>query len=111
MCDKLKLWGNMQFNTRVEKAHWIQQDRLWKLTDTSGNTYTSRWLITGLGLLSNPTLPNIPGIENYMGTAYHTSRWPKEDVNFEGKRVGIIGKITPWPVPIGRPGDRSVSLE
>ncbi|KAK5331697.1 hypothetical protein LTR93_000702 [Exophiala xenobiotica] len=91
MCDKLKLWDNMQFETRVEKAHWVPGNRFWRLTDASGHTYTSRYLITCIGVLSNPTLPDIPGVEDYKGTSYHTSRWPHEDVSFEGKRVGIIG--------------------
>lgn len=64
---------------------------MWRLTDTSGKTYTSRYLITGIGLLSDPTLPNIPGVKEFKGDGFHTSRWPKEQVNFEGKSVGIIG--------------------
>ena len=97
MCDKLKLWDTMQFKTRVSSAHWMEYDRFWKVTDESGKTYTSRFLITGIGVLSNPTLPNVPGIEDFKGTAYHTSRWPKEEVKFEGKRVGIIGETTTHP--------------
>lgn len=81
----------MQFNTRVQSAHWDQTQRFWKLTDESGNTYTSRFLITGIGLLSAPTLPNITGVENFKGAGFHTSKWPKEQVSFEGKSVGIIG--------------------
>ncbi len=95
MCDKLDLWDTMQFNTRITKAHWIAEDNCWRLTDLTGKTYTSRFLITGIGLLSNPTLPNVPGVEEFTGIAYHTSRWPKEEVSFEGKRVGIIGEIAP----------------
>lgn len=83
----------MQFNTRVAKAHWLPQAQCWELTDVTGQTYTSRFLITGIGVLSNPTLPNVPGVNDFKGNAYHTSRWPKEEVSFEGKRVGIIGKI------------------
>lgn len=85
----------MQFNTSITKAHWIAQDGCWKLTDASGKTYTSRFLITGIGVLSNPTLPNVPGVADFKGTAYHTSRWPKENVSFEGKRVGIVGETVP----------------
>ena len=44
-----------------------------------------------MGVLSNPTLPNVPGVEDYKGEACHTARWPKDPVSFEGKRVGIIG--------------------
>lgn len=91
ICDRFGLWENMQFNTRITKAYWIAEDRCWKLTDASGQTYTSRFLITGIGLLSDPTLPNVPGVQDYKGDAFHTSRWPKEPVSFEGKNVGIIG--------------------
>ena len=95
ICDKFGLWEDMQFNTRVSKAYWMPQDRCWKVIDESGQSYTSRFLITGIGVLSNPTLPNVPGVEDFKGKAYHTSRWPKETVNFEGKNVGIIGEILP----------------
>ena len=64
---------------------------MWTITDEAGQTYTSRFLITGIGVLSNPTLPNVPGVEDFKGTAFHTSRWPHEQVNFDGKHIGIIG--------------------
>ena len=81
----------MQFNTRVTKAHWSSDGRYWALVDEAGHQYTSRFLITGLGLLSNPTLPNIPGLQDFKGQAFHTSRWPKTAVSFAGKNVGVIG--------------------
>jgi cation diffusion facilitator CzcD-associated flavoprotein CzcO len=81
----------MQFKTRVTKAHWLSDSSCWQLTDQDGRQYTSRFLITGLGALSSPTLPNIPGVKDYKGPAFHTSQWPKEAVSFEGKNVGIIG--------------------
>ena len=91
LCDRLHLWDDLQFNTRISSAHWLSENRCWELTDESGRTYTSRFLITGIGVLSNPTLPNVPGVASFQGEAYHTSRWPKEPVSFEGKRVGVIG--------------------
>jgi cation diffusion facilitator CzcD-associated flavoprotein CzcO len=91
ICDKFGLREDIQFKTRVKSAHWLDEIGGWKLTDESGKTYTSRFLITGIGVLSNPTLPNVPGVEDFKGEACHTARWPKEPVSFEGKRVGIIG--------------------
>ena len=41
-------------------------------------------------ILTNPTLPNIPGVDAFKGEAYHTARWPKTQVNFEGNRVAVI---------------------
>lgn len=81
----------MQFNTYVTSAHWISDECCWKLTDSEGKTYTSRFLITGIGLLSTPTLPNVAGVRDFKGDAFHTSRWPKDVTNFEGRDVGIIG--------------------
>jgi cation diffusion facilitator CzcD-associated flavoprotein CzcO len=91
ICDRFSLWQNMQFNTTVASAHWDDDSTLWRLTDQDGQKYTSRFLITGIGLLSAPTLPNIRGVESFAGDAFHTSRWPKDQITFEGKRVGIIG--------------------
>lgn len=91
ICDKFGLREDIQFKTRVKSAHWLDDIRVWKLTDEDGKSYTSRFLVTGIGVLSNPTLPNVPGVQDFQGEACHTARWPKEPVNFEGKRVGIIG--------------------
>jgi cation diffusion facilitator CzcD-associated flavoprotein CzcO len=81
----------MQFDTRVKQAHYREDSRSWLLTDEKGNTYSSRWLVTCMGILNQYTLPNIPGVHDFQGQAIHTARWPHEPVTFEGKRVGIIG--------------------
>ncbi|KAF7196758.1 2-oxo-Delta(3)-4,5,5-trimethylcyclopentenylacetyl-CoA monooxygenase [Pseudocercospora fuligena] len=88
LTDKFNLRKDMQFNTKIKTAHW-RTDR-WVLTDTGGQTYSSRFLITAMGILNDPTLPNIPGVETFQGEAFHTSRWP-DQWSLEGKRVGIIG--------------------
>jgi cyclohexanone monooxygenase len=43
------------------------------------------------GCLSSPNLPQIAGLETFAGETYHTGYWPKEGVDFTGKRVAIIG--------------------
>ena len=56
-----------------------------------GGRYTPRFLVTAIGILSAPTMPNIPGVASFKGQSCHTHDWPKEGVDFAGKRVGIIG--------------------
>lgn len=80
----------MQFNTKIRSAHYQEATRTWLVTDENQNTYTSRFVLTALGILSDATLPIIPGVEDFQGEAYHTSRWPK-DYTLSNKRVGIIG--------------------
>ena len=50
----------------------------------------SRFLVSASGLLVEPRLPDIPGIETFAGPVVHTGRWDP-DVALEGKRVGVIG--------------------
>ena len=56
-----------------------------------GGRYSTQFLITAIGMLSAPTMPNIPGISSFEGLSCHTHSWPKEGVDCAGKRVGIIG--------------------
>lgn len=80
----------MQFNTEVKSAIFREESRSWILTDGEGKTYTSRHLVTAVGILSKATLPAIPGIETFRNEAFHASRWP-EEWDFRGKKVGVIG--------------------
>ena len=80
----------MQFDTKIKSAHYQEATRTWLLTDENQNTYSSRYILTALGILSDPTLPVIPGVGDFEREAYHTSRWPK-DYTLSNKRVGIIG--------------------
>lgn len=80
----------MQFNTRIKSAHYQEATDSWLLTDQDGKTYSSRFLITCMGILNEPTYPDIPGVHDFKGEAFHTARWP-DNVSLEGKRVGIIG--------------------
>ncbi|KAJ6006660.1 hypothetical protein N7451_004604 [Penicillium sp. IBT 35674x] len=89
--DKYDIRPHFQFNTEIKSATFQEETRSWLLRDMNGLSYTSRFLINALGPLTTPQLPNIPGVHEFQGTAYHTSRWPHEPVKFEGKRVGVIG--------------------
>ena len=81
----------MQFNTRVSSARWREDSSSWLVTDDDGKTYSTRFLITAMGILNQPTLPNIPGVYDFKGAGFHTSRWPADASAITGKRVGIIG--------------------
>lgn len=91
LAKKFELKQYMQFNTEIRSAHFNQGNDSWILTDTNEKTYTSRYLITCMGILNKPTLPNIPGIETFKGESCHTARWTADTNAFNGKRVGIIG--------------------
>jgi cation diffusion facilitator CzcD-associated flavoprotein CzcO len=91
VCKKLDLRRDMQFDTRITAAYFQDKTNSWLLRDERGRQYTSRFLVTCIGILNNYTMPNIPGVHDYEGEAYHTARWPSVPVSFENKRVAIIG--------------------
>lgn len=94
VAEKHDLFKDVQFNTRIQAARWDDEARTWTFTDEHGSRYHTRFFISCLGFLSSPTLPNIPGVKDYKGESFHTSRWPAYlDIgrDFAGKRVGVIG--------------------
>lgn len=90
--DRFDLRRDISFDTRVARAAYDDASGLWQVTTGAGQTVTARFLITGLGLLSAARhIPRIPGLEGFGGEWHHTSDWPREPVDFSGKRVGVIG--------------------
>ena len=91
VADKFDLTKDIQFSSDVESATYQDDTRSWEIQLQDGSLFRSRFLITGIGLLSQPTLPRIPGIDSFKGQSFHTSRWPHEPVTYTGKRVAVIG--------------------
>ncbi len=91
VADKFELRRHMRFNARVDRMVWEEGERIWRLTLADGETLTARFVITGIGVLSTPTLPSYPGMEDFAGEAFHTYWWPKTPVALEGRRVGVVG--------------------
>ncbi|MCW5734225.1 MAG: NAD(P)/FAD-dependent oxidoreductase, partial [Enhydrobacter sp.] len=91
VADKFDLRRDITFNARVTAAHWREATRDWLVTLEDGSTHDARFLITAIGPLSAPTMPTIPGVEDFKGFSCHTARFPKEPVDFRGKRVAVIG--------------------
>jgi cation diffusion facilitator CzcD-associated flavoprotein CzcO len=91
VADKFDLRRDIQFNSRVSAAHYGEETRSWDVILEDGRRYSTRFLVTAIGVLSAPTMPRIPGVESFRGQSCHTHYWPKEPVKFEGKRVAVIG--------------------
>jgi cation diffusion facilitator CzcD-associated flavoprotein CzcO len=94
------LYPHALFRTEVEEARWDDDAERWIVTTNRGDTFRSRFFVTAGGILANSKLPGIPGIEEFAGVAFHTSRWnygvtgggPTQRMDkLTDKRVGIIG--------------------
>ena len=91
VADKFDLRRDIQCRSRVTAAHYQEDTRSWDVILEDGRRYTTRLLITAIGVLSAATMPTIPGVATFQGQSCHTHYWPKEPVRFEGKRVAVIG--------------------
>lgn len=88
------------FQTRVTELRWDEAASRWHVSTSRGDTLRARFVIQAVGTASRPKLPGIPGIAEYRGHSFHTSRWDYEYTGGDhrgeltrlaDKRVAIIG--------------------
>ncbi|MDQ0381323.1 flavin-containing monooxygenase [Amycolatopsis thermophila] len=88
--ERFDLARDIRLNTEVTGAVFDEADELWRVTTSTGETLTARYLVNALGLLAKSNIPDIPGRESFAGRLVHTNAWPA-DLDITGKRVGVIG--------------------
>ena len=91
VADRLDLRRDVKFETRVVSAVFDDAANLWTLQTDQGDVASAPYCIMATGSLSTPHQPDFPGLEDYGGEWYHSGMWPYEEVDFTGKRVGVIG--------------------
>ncbi|MCW1428716.1 flavin-containing monooxygenase [Novosphingobium sp. JCM 18896] len=88
------LADHMRFEQEVVRAAWNEADQRWAVTirDKDGSEYEMKVnaLISGTGLLNRPSIPDIPGLDDFQGPKFHSSRWD-HSIDLTGKTVVQIG--------------------
>ena len=90
LVDEYDLLPKVRRNTQITGARFDDEAGIWRLTTDDGQAFTARVLISGMGGLSRPAFPNIPGREDFAGTTFHSQQW-RHDYDLEGKTVAVIG--------------------
>ncbi len=88
--DRLGLRGQIRTGQRVVSARWEEDARQWRVTTAAGQEHVADVLVPATGQLSDPVIPDLPGIESFAGHAFHSAAW-RHDVDLTGKRVAVIG--------------------
>ena len=83
------LLSHIRFHHEVRRAEWDAPARVWRI-ETAGGTIAARILIMAAGALSEPSVPDLPGLDRFEGPAFHSARW-NHDVDMRGKRVAVVG--------------------
>jgi len=95
-----RLYDDALLQTAVTELRWDEDDLCWIISTSRGDAFRAKFVAMANGPLSRPKLPGIPGIDEFKGYTFHTSRWDyrytggDSSGNLDGlkdKRVGIIG--------------------
>ncbi len=88
--ERFRLHNRVRFGTKITAATFDEEDHRWHLETDRGDAITARHVIDATGVLTQPKLPEIEGVETFAGVTMHTARWDHEQ-RLTGKRVAVIG--------------------
>jgi cation diffusion facilitator CzcD-associated flavoprotein CzcO len=87
---KHELLPHIRFGTEVEGARFDDRAGVWRIRTRDGELIESEVLVSGVGQLSRPYTPEIPGLADFQGECFHSARW-NHGYDLDGKRVAVIG--------------------
>ncbi len=87
---KYELMPHIRFGAEVIEARFDELTALWHVSTRDGRRFSARVLVSGMGGLSNPAYPELPGLESFQGEKFHSAHWNHE-YDLRGKRVAVIG--------------------
>ena len=91
VADRFDLRPDIQLDTRVTRVVFDEDSQLWQVDTDGGERVTASYVVMATGCLSTPRVPAFAGLDTFQGDTHHTSTWPREGVDFTGKRVAVIG--------------------
>lgn len=111
VADKCDMWPHIQLNTEIVSADFQEGNGLWLVKTAAGEEFTCKYFVSAMGMISEPVIPKFKGMENFKGACFHSARWP-EGLDYEGKRIGIIGagSTTVQMLPVTAETAKSVTV-
>ena len=92
--DEFGIREHIRFGTEVVDATWNDEHQVWRIevraADGTTETVEAHALVSAVGQLNRPKMPDIPGVGDFGGESFHSARWDPA-VALAGKRVAIIG--------------------
>jgi cyclohexanone monooxygenase len=94
------LYDSAIFSTEVRAMRWDEEIKRWRISTDRGDVIRARYVVMANGSFNRPKLPGIPGIEEFKGHQFHSSRWDYEYTGGDAtggldklgdKRVALIG--------------------
>ena len=89
--ERLDLRKDISFGTRIISAHYDDDRGRWTVQTDRGDVIDTQFFVTCGGMLSAPLENMFEGQDTFAGPIFHTARWPAEEIDLTGKRVGVVG--------------------
>uniref|UniRef100_A0A914QVE2 Flavin-containing monooxygenase n=1 Tax=Panagrolaimus davidi TaxID=227884 RepID=A0A914QVE2_9BILA len=110
-CDKiLDIKKDVAFNTKVIGANFKKTEGKWMIKTNDGRITKAKYFLPCIGFAAKRYIPDFPGIETFKGKIYHSSEWPKFEVDVSEKRCAVIGTGSSGVQIIQEWGKRAKSL-
>jgi len=94
VADRLAIRPHIRFGTRVRRLDFDEGTARWSVTlqrpDGTDEVIEAQAVVSAVGQLNQPNMPDIAGIDRFAGPSWHTARW-RHDVDLTGRRVAVIG--------------------
>ncbi|MGF0176679.1 flavin-containing monooxygenase [Streptomyces sp. Marseille-Q5077] len=87
--DVFRLRPHIRFNSEVQRMTWNAERLCWDI-ETSAGSLSADLVVSATGPLSDPKMPDIPGLDSFPGKVFHSARWD-HDFDLRGKRVAMVG--------------------
>ncbi|OBH19576.1 flavin-containing monooxygenase [Mycolicibacter sinensis] len=84
------LGPHLMLRTEIRSARWEQDRRQWCLTTSDGAEYRYRFVVSAVGLFTQPVLPDLAEEQPFTGTVMHSARWD-HSVRLDGARIAVLG--------------------
>jgi cation diffusion facilitator CzcD-associated flavoprotein CzcO len=81
---------HLRLGAEVTGAAFDAGDGVWRVTLAGGEVVTARAVVSSVGQLNRPAVPDIPGHDRFQGQSWHTAHW-RHDWPLDGRRVAVIG--------------------
>jgi cation diffusion facilitator CzcD-associated flavoprotein CzcO len=87
--DVFRLRPHIRFNSEVKMMTWDAERLCWDI-ETSNGSYSADLVVSATGPLSDPKVPDVPGLDSFPGKVFHSARWDHA-YDLRGKRVAMVG--------------------
>lgn len=74
----------------VTALQWDEAAGTWHVSAADGTSYDTEVVVSAVGQLSNPVVPDLPGTDSFAGPSFHSAQW-RHDVDLRGRRVAVVG--------------------